>query len=81
MHIARLFHAEEKYGVYRWIGNKILHHFDVLKFEIGQLEDKKIKFSNVFGITPYFFFRIVIIQDFIGKLLSESILDFGKCQK
>ena len=48
----RLFHAIEIYGACRWIGNPIVPHFDLLKFEICSLEAKKIKFSNLDQITP-----------------------------
>ena len=65
MHTARLFHAEEKYGVYRWIGNKILHHFELLKFEIGLLEAEKTKFPNLNKIT--FFFK----EKLHGKVLCK----------
>ena len=38
------FFAIENYGGCRWIGNKFLHQFDLLKFEIGLLEAEKVKF-------------------------------------
>ena len=41
---ALVFRELEKFCVSRWIGNHILPHFDVFKFEIGPLKFLKIIF-------------------------------------
>ena len=41
------FPAIKKYGACRWVGNIILPHGDLLKFEIGLSEAERIKCSNV----------------------------------
>ena len=41
-----IFGALEKYGIWRWIGNVILTHFDLLTFDMALLEAKKVNFSN-----------------------------------
>ena len=41
----------DKYGGFRWIGIKIIPHFDLLMFEISLLEAEKTECSNVDQIT------------------------------
>ena len=51
-------------------------YYPKLFISVSIIEEKKKK-TNFPLYTP--FFRIVIIQVFVRKLLSDSILDLGKC--